>query len=62
VIDYRYLVSFLNGLNSENINFEIPLEKQRKLKALAECTFYNRESILQKFQLGKNQKTLNEFN
>ncbi len=61
VIDYRNLVTFLNGLNTRNIPFSIPPEKQRKLDALAQCTFYNREKIMKQFQNEKEQKKIGEF-
>jgi hypothetical protein len=50
VINFRELVTFLNGLSTRNIPFSITPEKQRKLDALAQCTFYNREQIIKQFK------------
>ena len=47
VIDYRKIESFLNGFNANYVPFNIPEDKKMKLKALAECTFYNKEKIKQ---------------
>ncbi len=57
VIDYRELVPFLNGLGTQNVPFSIPPEKQRKLDALAKCTFNNREQIKRQFK-EKEEKLL----
>ncbi len=61
VIDYREIVSFLNGLNTQKIPFEIPPKKLRKLKALAQCTFYNRKEILRKLKAEEQQKKMEDY-
>ena len=61
VIDYRNLVSFLNRLNSKDVDFDIPPKKVRKLEALAKCTFYNRDEILKEFKSKVQQKKLEKF-
>jgi hypothetical protein len=58
VIGYRQLVSFLNGISTSNIPFDIPPEKQRKLDALARCTFSNREQIMKRYKEGEVFKSI----
>ena len=61
VIDYRKIEQFLNGLNSGKVIFNIPEEKKRKLRAFAECTFWNKEKIKEKYDLKKETKELKDF-
>ena len=57
VIDYKKLERFLNGFEQNIIPFEIPDEKLLKLKALAECTFDNKDEIKKRIYQGKQRRT-----
>jgi hypothetical protein len=61
VIDYRDLVSFLNGFATQDIPFKIPTKKLRRLKALAECTFYNRKEVIKKYKSQTGQKKIKDY-
>ncbi len=61
IIDYRKLEEFLNNFTNDEIPFEIPPEKRRKLEALALCTYKNKDKLKEKFKKGRDlnpQKTL----
>ncbi len=61
VIDYRNLESFLNSMNSGEINFNIPYKKKLQLESLAKCTYENHEKIRKEYEKNKNQKRIDYF-